>query len=373
MQAIGQLTGGVAHDFNNLLTVVMGNLDLLAHTENINDRQRRLIGAAQRGAARCARLTDQLLAFGRRQALRPENVNINELVLNFEPMLQRAVGEAITITIHPDPYVWPCLIDPAQFEAALLNLAINARDAMPAGGRLTIETCRFERSSVDADAEWMPGSYVAVTVSDTGTGMSQEVIDHAFEPFFTTKETGKGSGLGLSQVYGFVKQSGGHAALTSAPGQGATVTLYLPRARTHPAREQKVEGKRRSARKPNGEVVLVVEDDDDVRRGVADMVGTLGYAVVTARSGSEAIEILGGSQRVDLVLSDVVMPGMSGVELALEAPRLRKGVKILLTSGYPQEVLNAKGANVHTILPKPYREKELADEICRALSAPNDP
>jgi signal transduction histidine kinase len=370
MEVIGQLTGGVAHDFNNLLTVVMGNLDLLARTEPVNDRQRKFIGAAQRGAARCAQLTEQLLAFGRRQTLRPESVNINELVRSFESLLRRALGESIEIVVRPDPYIWPCLIDPAQFESALLNLAINARDAMPAGGTLTIETKRFERPNAESDGEWKPGSYVTIVVTDTGAGMSREVVDRAFEPFFTTKEIGKGSGLGLSQVYGFVKQSGGHATLSSAPGKGTTVTLYLPKAQAHSVGQRPVDDQPGAAPAARGEVILVVEDDDDVRRGVADMVDTLGYAAVTACSGMEAVGILRRNQRIDLVLSDIVMPGMSGVELAIEAARLRKGIKVLLMSGYPQEVLAAKGADGHfPVLAKPYREKDLAEEIRRALSS----
>jgi CheY-like chemotaxis protein len=276
----------------------------------------------------------------------------------------------VTLALSPDPYLWPCDLDAAQFEAAILNLTLNARDAMPGGGALTIETRRVERTAEEVDPAdfWPAGHYVAVAVSDTGTGMSPHVRAHAFEPFFTTKDAGRGSGLGLSQVYGFVKQMGGHVAITSEEGKGTTVTLFLPRAATGAASEPRA--KPAAPVDGAGETVLVVEDDALVRQSVVAMLAASGYRVLTASDGREALQILESVERVDLLFSDVVMPqGMSGVDVARAAQRLRGGIKVLLTSGYAAEVLAARGANGNfPIVAKPYGHSELAERVRLALA-----
>jgi signal transduction histidine kinase/CheY-like chemotaxis protein len=380
MEAIGQLTGGVAHDFNNLLTAVIVCLDMFDQGVQLNGPQRDLLRAAQRSAARGARLTRQLLAFGRRQTLQPQTVDINQLLKDFDPLLHRAVGETVELIVRADLEIWPCSVDHSQFEAALLNLALNARDAMPGGGTLTIETRRLERrpGEVRPRDDWKAGDYVAVAVADTGVGMSAYMRDHAFEPFFTTKGVGKGSGLGLSQVYGFVKQMGGHVTIDSADGKGTTVTLYVPRA-TATAAIETVSAT--AAAKPGmapapaaarvGETVLVVEDDDDVRGSVIATLDGLGYQVLTASNGSEAISILRTDRRIDLLFTDVVMPlGINGVEVAREAQRLRQGIKVLLTSGYTAEILAQQGANGNfPVFTKPYRQQDLAQEVRRIMLA----
>ena len=373
MEAVGQLTGGIAHDFNNLMTAVIVCLEMFDAVP-LSGPQRDLLRAAQRSAARGARLTRQLLAFGRRQTLQLQTVDINQLLKDFDTLLQRAIGEAVELVLRPDPAIWLCSVDHGQFEAALLNLALNARDAMPAGGTLTIETKRVVRAAGEApsDDEWKPGDYVAVAVADTGVGMSAHVREHAFDPFFTTKGVGKGSGLGLSQVYGFVNQMGGHVTIDSAEGKGTTVTLYLPRAAAKPAVDAGAVASPPLQRAAAGETVLVVEDDGDVRASVIAMLGGLGYQVLTASNGPEAIDILRTDRPIDLLFSDVVMPrGLSGVDVAKEAQRLRAGIKILLTSGYTAEALAQQGANSDfPVFSKPYRQQELADEIRRVLHGP---
>jgi signal transduction histidine kinase len=377
MEAVGQLTGGIAHDFNNLLTAVIVCLDMFDHGLPLSGQQRDLLRAAQRSAARGARLTRQLLAFGRRQMLQPQTADINQLLKNFDTLLQRAVGETVELILRPDPQLWPCSVDHGQFEAALLNLALNARDAMPAGGTVTIETkCVTRRpGEVQTGDDWKPGDYVTVTVTDTGVGMSPYVREHAFEPFFTTKGVGKGTGLGLSQVYGFVKQMGGHVTIDSADGKGTTVTLYMPRA-TAPAAVPNAGAAAPPVKRARaGETVLVVEDDRDVRESVIATLGGLGHHVLAASNGSEAIEILRTERHIDLLFADVVMPrGVSGVEVAKEAQRLRAGIKILLTSGYAPQILAQQGANGNfPIFAKPYRAQELAAEIELILHGPPMP
>ena len=371
MEAIGQLTGGVAHDFNNLLTAVIVCLDMFDHGTQLTGPQRDLLRAAQRSATRGARLTRQLLAFGRRQTLQLQTVDINQLLKDFDTLLHRAVGETVELVIRADAEIWPCSVDHGQFESALLNLALNARDAMPNGGKLTIETKRIERRHDDVRSgdDWKAGDYIAVSVTDTGVGMSAYVRERAFEPFFTTKGVGKGSGLGLSQVYGFVKQMGGHVTIESVDGKGTTVTIYVPRAAatavTHPGFAASAPVTATSA----NETVLVVEDDGNVRDSVIATLGGLGYQVLTASNGSDAIAILRTDQHIDLLFTDVVMPrGISGVDVAKEAQRLRRGIKILLTSGYTPEILAQQGANGNfPIFTKPYRQQELVEEIRRVL------
>jgi CheY-like chemotaxis protein len=367
MEAVGQLTGGIAHDFNNLLTVIVGNLDLLErHVPG--EAGRRLILAARHGAERGARLTHSLLAFARRQQLRPEIVNPNQLIKEFRDLLRRAAGDAIELQLMLSPTVYPCRLDAAQFQSALLNLVVNARDAIATTGKITVETASLSIGRADREkyGDLEPGNYVVVAVSDTGVGMDQLTLARAFEPFFTTKDVGRGSGLGLSQVYGFVKQSGGHVQLASEPGVGTTVRLYLPQARATVAPEA-------AARTGEGpaagghETILVVEDDVDVCAVVAETLRTLGYRVITAPDGATAMAVLKSDEKVDLVFSDIVMPdGLSGDELGRWVATERRGVRVLLTSGYPDVALE-QPAEGFTLLQKPYQKEDLARSVREAL------
>ena len=368
MEAIGRLTGGVAHDFNNLLTVVAGNLDLIQHMIAAPravavDRLQRLLEGAQRGLARGERLTRQLLAFSRQQPLQSRVVDINATIEDFAPFIQRAMGETIELQLKLGLGPWTCRLDPAQFEAAILNLALNARDAMEQGGTLALST-----SATEEDVE--PRG-VLVTVTDTGTGMAPETLERVFEPFFTTKEVGKGSGLGLAQVWGFVTQSGGRIAVESAPGHGTTFTLRLPLSETAPAVAPKVEALAQLER--GAEMILVVEDDDDVRAMTAATLEELGYRTVIARDGGEALAALGKDQGIDLLFSDYVMPGMSGAELARAAQQQRPALKVLLTSGYAKhaELRDGNSADGFPLLAKPYRVDELAAKIRALLEHPD--
>ncbi len=363
MEAIGQLTGGVAHDFNNLLTVILGSLEQLQPMVDA-EPGKRLIQSATRGAERGARLTQSLLSFARRQSLKPETVNVNRVIKEFGDLLRGAAGDHVQMQFLLNPTVDPCRIDPAQFQAALLNLVVNARDAMPeGGGRVSIET---DTVALDASSgiDIAPGRYVRVTVSDTGRGMSPDVVERAFEPFYTTKEVGKGSGLGLSQVYGFVKQSGGHVELASEPGIGTTVRLFLPRADDAP--KDRVEPAARAA-PGKDETVLVVEDDADLREMVAENLRSLGYRVLTAADAPAALTTIEREPKVDLLFSDYSMPrGMLGDELARRARQLKAGLKVLLTSGYAV-AQRGTGAVDFSLLQKPYRQEELARAIRQAL------
>jgi len=363
MEAIGQLTGGVAHDFNNLLTVILGSLEQLQRLV-ATDPARRLIQAATRGAERGARLTQSLLSFARRQSLRPETVNLNRVIKEFGDLLRGAAGDHVQIQFLLSPTVDPCRVDPAQFQAALLNLVVNARDAMPeSGGRVSVET---DNVTLDAGlgVGVAPGRYVRVTVNDTGRGMSPEVAERAFEPFYTTKEVGKGSGLGLSQVYGFVKQSGGHIELISEPGVGTTVRLCLPRADAMPVVHAEPSERTAAAK---AETVLVVEDDAELRAMVADSLRALGYRVLTAANAPAALAVAEREPRLDLLFSDYSMPhGMLGDELAQRARRLKPGLKVLLTSGYAVAAPGVGGVDF-SLLQKPYRPDELARAIRQTL------
>jgi signal transduction histidine kinase len=371
LEAIGQLTGGVAHDFNNLLTVVVGQAESIMLAARGDERIARMATSACRAAERGAQLTKQLLSFARRQNLTPAVVALNRLVANINDLMRRAVGEAITVEINAAPGLWPSLVDAAQFESAILNLAINARDAMPDGGHLAIEI----RNQIIADAparrlDLAPGDYVRVSVTDTGCGMSPEVQRRCFEPFFTTKDIGNGTGLGLSQIYGFTRQSGGTAAVDSAPGCGTTVSLYLPRAGNDQQPERpsseapRIQGK--------GETILLVEDQADVREVIEMSLAELGYAVLTAPDGLAARTLLESDRKIDLLLTDVVMPnGVSGIELAHIARELRADLKIILISGYPR---TDKGAALSrpsdwVLLEKPFRQGELAARLAAALRA----
>jgi signal transduction histidine kinase len=374
MEMVGQMTGGIAHDFNNLLTVIVANLDLFDNLKGTSKRARRLIDNVQNAASRAAQLTSQLLAFARRQTLKPETVDLNELFGDFAGLLHRAAGETVQVKINPSPASALCEVDRGHFEAALLNLAINARDAMPDGGTLTIETGEAELNAAYAKAniDVVAGRYVSIAVSDTGIGMAAETLAHAFEPFFTTKEVGKGTGLGLSQVYGFVKQSGGHVKLHSESGRGTTVKIYLPRSvhektRAPDASDTLPESVRGT------ETILVVEDDDDVLEVATEALSELGYTVMIARDGPEALAILKSGRHLDLLFTDVVMPnGMTGMELGRAARRVRPELKIVLTSGYAAHSLSASDARAaeFVLIDKPYRRLHLAKIIRDTLSSP---
>jgi PAS domain S-box-containing protein len=369
LEAVGQMTGGIAHDFNNLLTVIIGNAELLEETEDQFRRQ--LAEMVRETAERGAELTSRLLAFSRQQPLDPKAIDINALISKTERLIRRAIGGSLEITIVLGDGLWNAYVDPPQLENALLNLAINARDAMPKGGRLTIETSniRIGDAAVADHADLAPGDYLLITVSDTGAGMDKHTLAHAFEPFFTTKEVGKGSGLGLSMVYGFVKQSRGLVRILSELGRGTAVEMFLPRAADDVAlAKQEI----RDGALPRGsEKILLVEDDAMVRRLVVMQLTKLGYRVVSAVGGSEALEVLKREDGFDLLFTDVVMPGgLNGRELANEARKLVPGLRVVFTSGYAENAVvndGRLGNGVH-LLNKPYRRSELATRIRDALA-----
>jgi PAS domain S-box-containing protein len=363
LEAVGQLTGGVAHDFNNLLTIIIGALDLMQRHPDDAARRERMVEAAQGAARRGERLTQQLLAFSRRQALKPERLNVDALLSESEPLLRRAVGEAVNLSMAPGAPDAVAFVDPSQFEAAVMNLVVNARDATPPGGSIRVETFRCSVAAgqiEDLDA----GDYLCVAVHDTGEGMNADVAARVFEPFFTTKETGRGTGLGLSQAYGFARQSGGAIAIESTPGQGATVRIYLPFA-DGVAEDVSCPGPGpdKTARGPALKVLLV-EDDPAVGDMVEAMLTDLGHAVVRAERPAEALKILRRKLPFDLMLTDVVMPGgKSGVDLAHDAVKLRPGLPIILSSGYTGETLNAAAQAPWPLLLKPYSSEALAATI----------
>jgi CheY-like chemotaxis protein len=369
LEAIGQLTGGVAHDFNNLLTVVIGQAESIVMAAQGNERIVRMAMSAQRVAERGAQLTAQLLAFSRRQHLRPEPIVLHRMMAATGDLVRRAVGEAITVEIDAGPQLWPSLVDPSQFESALLNLAVNAHDAMPDGGRLTIAI----RNAPIAEArgrrlDLAPGDYVAVTVSDTGTGMAPEVQHRCFEPFYTTKEVGKGTGLGLSQVYGFARQSGGTVTVDSAVGRGTTIVLYLPR--TAAAVEVIAVPSERIAVSGRGKTVLIVEDQEEVRMIMEVSLRDLGYRVLVAPDATAAQRIIESDETINLLVTDVVMPnGVNGIELARWARRVRQDLRIVLVSGYSRQMKPQDGGEEFVFLEKPFRPSELAETIAAALQA----
>jgi PAS domain S-box-containing protein len=375
MEAVGQLTGGIAHDFNNLLQIIVGNLETLqrnlAPTEG---RLRRAAENAMNGARRAAMLTQRLLAFSRRQPLAPKPIKVNDLVTDMSELLHRSLGETIAVETVLAAGLWRTETDPNQLESALLNLAVNARDAMPEGGKLTIETANahIDEGYAAREAEVAPGQYVLLSVSDTGVGMDKDTIARAFEPFFTTKEPGKGTGLGLSQVYGFVKQSGGHVKVYSEPGQGTTVKIYLPRLHAEESRPEPLpnmavpEGSRE-------ETVLVVEDDEDVRAYSVEILRELGYRVLEAHDGPSALQLLGQQSQVSLLFCDVVLPGgWTGAQTAEQARALRPGLKVLFTTGYARNAIVHHGRldpGVHLVT-KPFTFAELAAKVRDVLDAP---
>lgn len=367
MEAVGQLTGGLAHDFNNLLTVITGNLEMLAMQLGDDSEAAELIADAEEAADMGGQLTNRLLAFARRQPLAPKVVDPNELVLDMSELLRRTLGESIRISTVLAHHVKRTRVDPGELQNALLNLAINARDAMPDGGGMTIETADalIDAQSFDAATELEPGPYIAISVTDNGSGMTPEVLRHAMEPFFSTKQAAAGTGLGLSMVYGFAKQSGGHLQIESEPGRGTTVRITLPAAEEdrEPCRPGEPSD---SLPQGRGERILLVEDDPKVRGLAARRLSTLGYRVIEAVDGPAALEIVEAEEPFELLFSDIVMPGgLSGIALAEQSRALRPGLKVLLTTGFAGETTQ-QGL---PLLRKPYRLAELADKLREVLES----
>ena len=370
MEAVGQLTGGIAHDFNNLLAVISANLQLVERAAK-DGEVLRFVTSARRATDRGARLTAQLLAFSRQQVLKPKLVNASELISGFYGLIRQAVGQGCEVQLHTDERLWFCQVDPALLETAVLNLALNGRDAMPDGGVLEIAT-RNVVLDEGAVGGCPPGSYVTLSVTDTGHGMSPEVRDRIFEPFFTTKEVGKGTGLGLSMVYGFVRQSNGHVTVESTPHSGTTIALFLPKATQESLPEEEAD---QTPAMPGGsERILLVEDDEDLLEAMSATLSDFGYRVVCARNGTEALRILDSGQEFDLLFSDIAMPnGPNGIELAGEARRRSKEIKILLTSGYAKDVLARHTAlGEFPIMQKPFQISDLAKRVRSVLQGAGD-
>ncbi|HKH97118.1 MAG TPA: ATP-binding protein [Beijerinckiaceae bacterium] len=371
MEAVGQLTGGIAHDFNNLLTIITGNLELLSrHLPDDASRLRRLAEAAMQGAHRAATLTQRLLAFSRRQPLDPKPVDPNKLVASITDMLRRTLGETVALETVLAGGLWQTRVDGNQLENALVNLAVNARDAMPAGGKLTIETANasLDDAYVAGVPEPVPaGQYVLLAVSDTGSGMDKPTLERVFEPFFTTKEPGRGTGLGLSQVYGFVRQSGGHVRIYSEVGHGTTVKLYLPRL-TGTVEDAGETGRptMHALARGEGETILVVEDEEELRAFSAEALRELGYRVVEADDARNALRALDEAAPIELLFTDVVLPGgVNGRELADEVVRRSPRTRVLFTTGYTKNAIVHHGRldpGVH-LLGKPFTYGELASKV----------
>ncbi|HEX3883941.1 MAG TPA: ATP-binding protein [Stellaceae bacterium] len=365
MEAVGQLTGGLAHDFNNLLTAVIGNLELLTPRLKTDPTAARFLAAAQRAAENGAKLTEQLLAFSRRQHLQPRAVDLNTIIEGMRDLLVRTIGTTIRVSTALARGLRPALVDPTQIEVAVLNLAINARDAMPLGGTLTIETRNLRHGRDPIPAELGDGDCLCLSVRDTGSGMTAEVLESAVEPFFTTKEVGKGSGLGLSQVYGMVRQSNGAMQIESRVGAGTTVHLYLPSAAAE-AGHVEDEGQRPGAERISGRI-LVVDDNTLVREVTAQMLRELGYGVTEGDNGHAALDALSRGEAYDLLLIDVAMPGLNGVETVRRAREIVPGLRALYMTGYADLV----GPEHHTgddpLIKKPFRLAELAAEVQAAI------
>ena len=373
METVGQLTGGLAHDFNNLLAVIIGNLDYASERLDSSSEEKGYLDRAQSAALRGAELTRQLLAFARRQPLQPQRVDIKELAAGMIKLQSRTLGEAIEIKTDFAAEVAPVMADPSQIESALLNLCVNARDAMPNGGRLTIATAnhRIDEDYVSLYPDAKIGDYVMLSVSDTGSGMSPEVCKRAFDPFFTTKGVGEGSGLGLSMIYGFMKQSGGHVSIYSEAGMGTVVRLYLPQAMALAA-QVVVEEAAPVPLVDTNHVILAVDDNPEVLRLVVKQLTDFGYRVLEAAHGPDALEILRHSGPIDLLFTDVVMPGgISGVDLARTARRAQPNLRVLFTSGFPDMALNADIAEMgDSIISKPYLRSELAKMLDKVFHQP---
>jgi len=371
MEAVGQLTGGIAHDFNNMLAIVVGSLDIAKrHLASDLGKAERFIGNALEGAQRGAQLTSHLLAFARQQPLEPRALDVNELVRDMSDLLRRSIGENIRLETVLGAELWPTYVDASQLGSAVINLCVNSRDAMPDGGKITIETANGRLDPTDAagNVDARPGDYVSLAVSDTGSGMTPEVLARAFDPFYTTKRPGKGTGLGLSQVYGFVKQSGGHVAIESALGKGTTVRVFLPR--HHGAPQPRPEAARDA--QPvlaNHETVLVVEDEDQVRSMTVEALKDLGYSVIAASGPEHAIDLLGGGMTPDLLFTDVVMPGMNGRALADRIREQRPSIRVLYTTGYTRAAALHEGIldRSAAFLPKPFTVDQLASKVRHTL------
>ena len=377
LEAVGQLTSGVAHDFNNLLTVILGNIEFLKQGVT-EERPRRRLTTMQEAAERGARLTGQLLAFSRRQRLEPTPVLLNDTVASMRDLLQSSIGGAVRIETTLQPNLWPALVDATQIELVILNLAINARDAMAVGGRLTIETANVAVGAPTRPEEPAAGDYVMVAVSDTGTGMTPEILARVFEPFFTTKAVGKGSGLGLAQVYGFAKQSGGGVRIDTRVGEGTTVRVYLPRvgAEAEGAVPLRPAIDCAEIRRPDDRpVLLVVDDDRAVREITATKLTEAGYEIREAGSGLAALQILAEDPCFDLVVMDFAMPGMNGAEAAAEMQRLWPAVPVLFVTGYADVTELARLGHVgeERIAQKPFRDGELERKVAAVLAARTKP
>ncbi|KLA94580.1 response regulator [Xanthomonas hortorum pv. gardneri] len=375
IEAVGQLTGGIAHDFNNILTVIGGNVEhakiLIDRMGDVSTVPSRAMDNALKGVTRAASLTQRLLAFARKQPLKSQTVDLNEQILGMQDMLQRTLGELVQLEIVTTADLWSVEVDPSQVEASVLNLAVNARDAMPEGGQLTIEmgNGHLDHDYVAAFTDVSPGQYVFLRIRDTGHGMSKEVLSRVFEPFFTTKEVGRGTGLGLPMVYGFMKQSGGHVLVESTVGGGTLVTMLLPRS-TLPVSRPVLENARELERyRINEETVLVAEDNDDVRAYTVEVLRQLGYKVLEAHDGASAMRLLERKDvKVDLLFSDIVMPGMTGWELAREAKAHLPTLRILFASGYPRDISAREISNNSiAILVKPFTRSDLERAVRLSL------
>ena len=370
MDTIGQFTGSVAHDFNNILAVAIGNLDLLEVDIPLGSEGQEMLESARSACLRGAELTARLLAFARKQTLSPVDTDVNLLLNDYTKLLARLLGEEIVLHLDPSKELWRALVDKGQLEAAIANLATNARDAMPGGGRLTISTRNeiLERSYTRNHRDLDPGEYVAIEVNDTGQGMTAEIRDKAIEPFFTTKPEGKGTGLGLSMVFGFAKQSNGHVRIYSEIDHGTTITVFLPRARAELAHREA--GDVATPFAGLGETVLVVEDNASLRRVAVKQLMALGYKTLEAADGPSALEVLNEEPDIALLLTDVVMPGgMTGVHLGREAQRVRPGLRVIYMSGFAETAFGEQArleADI-TLICKPFGKAELAMQIRQAL------
>ena len=372
LEAISQLTGGVAHDFNNLLTVILGNSETLANRLS-NDQQSRMLAEMTRTAAeRGSDLTNRLLSFARQQALDPKPCDVADLLTRMEGLIRRVMDGNIEIVCEGKDGLQDVLVDSSQLETAILNIAVNARDAMPDGGSLIISTANvtLDASNTELGSETKPGAFVEIVFRDTGCGMSAESLSRAFEPFYTTKPVGDGSGLGLSMVYGFIRQSRGHVTVTSEPGEGTAVRLYLPVCEA--ATEVVAAPAPVIAEDSGNELILLVEDNDLVRTFVEGQLESLGYRVISVENGVKALDVLRDDNSIDLLFTDVVMPGgLNGRQLADEARKLRTGIKVLFTSGYSEDTIIHHGRLDEDVqlLSKPYKRRELAEKVRLALEA----
>jgi PAS domain S-box-containing protein len=375
MEAIGQLTGGIAHDFNNLLTVISGNIETVQRRVGADPSLDRLMQAALRGVERATTLTHRLLAYSRRQPLDPKPTELNRLIIGMSDLLVRSLGEHIKIETVLSAGLWRVSVDPNQLENAVLNLGLNSRDAMPEGGKLTLETANtyLDDAYARAHDEVVAGQYVMLAVSDTGAGMAADIVEKAFEPFFTTKSMGEGTGLGLSQVYGFTKQSGGHIKIYSEPGEGTTVRLYLPRAGEPQAGTSDDTQQTSTADVGGTETILVVEDNEDVRAYTTEVLRELGYRVLVATEGDEALALLASEPGIALLFTDIGLPGpFNGRQLADEARRRRSDLKVLFTTGYAQNAIIHQGRldpGVQLIV-KPFNFAGLAAKIRQMFDEP---